>query len=375
MLPDPANHSTGGFSSHGRCPPRLDLRVQFGAEQHGVGRDVEPQHDADGGTQRPVGGAERAQAGNIQRQQHAGGQPERGGDDGAGRDRLMRRRLPRGAEAVEQRHGDAEQADQHDDADGTDQPRGVGGQANESDDPGHEHQHGDGQSRRDDRRQRHAEADQLEAEHGALLRHVIGDVDRRQHRLAAGGGAPEGQQQAEHQAHVDAAIVLADQLVHAAFDQREGGGRQQFAQHLDLAEDVLAVEQQAIGGDQDTDAGKQRQRGIEAAAGGGQRHVVGNKSRAMMSAAFVTSRTVAKRRSGRLSRRFNCKAVGTRRFTFCRNRTGSIDSSPLSIPLKKNEMIQQQKIISAAVMPPARMRSLFSPARLLRFSCVLLAAP
>ena len=90
-----------------------------------------------------------------------------------------------------------------------------------------------------------------------------------------------------------------------------------------------------------------------------------------MSAAFVTSRTVANNRSGRLSRRFNRNAAGTRRFTFCRNRTGSIDNRPLSIPLKKNEKIQQQTMmIIAAVMPPPRMRLWFSPAAPLQFSCV-----
>ena len=56
-----------------------------------------------------------------------------------------------------------------------------------------------------------------------------------------------------------------------------------------------------------------------------------------MSAALVTSRTVANKRCGCLSRRFNCNAAGTRRFTFCRNRTGSIESSPLSIPLRKTK--------------------------------------
>src|SRR5256712_14038860 len=70
----------------------------------------------------------------------------------------------------------------------------------------------------------------------------------------------------------------------------------------------------------------------------------------MMSAAFVHSKTVASNRSGCLSRRFNRKAAGTRRFTFCRNRTGSIESRPLSIPLKKNETIQQKTIMAIAML-------------------------
>src|SRR5438876_265857 len=63
-----------------------------------------------------------------------------------------------------------------------------------------------------------------------------------------------------------------------------------------------------------------------------------------MSAALVKNKTVMNRRSRCLSKRFNRKAASTRRFTFWRNRTGSIESSPLSIPLKKNETIQHQKI-------------------------------
>ena len=69
-----------------------------------------------------------------------------------------------------------------------------------------------------------------------------------------------------------------------------------------------------------------------------------------MSAALVKNKTVASRRSLCFSRRFNRKAAGTRRFTFWRNRTGSIDNRPLSTPLKKNETIQQQKMMNATVM-------------------------
>src|SRR5207302_839116 len=75
------------------------------------------------------------------------------------------------------------------------------------------------------------------------------------------------------------------------------------------------------------------------------------------SAAFVHSRTVASNRSGCLSKRFNRKAAGTRRFTFCRNRTGSIESRPLSIPLKKNETIQQQKMMNHTIMLQPRTQS------------------
>src|SRR6267154_3026805 len=69
-----------------------------------------------------------------------------------------------------------------------------------------------------------------------------------------------------------------------------------------------------------------------------------------MSAALVTTRTVANKRCGCLSRRFNRNAAGTQCFTFCRNRTGSIESSPLSIPLKKNETIQQKTIMAIAML-------------------------
>ena len=70
-----------------------------------------------------------------------------------------------------------------------------------------------------------------------------------------------------------------------------------------------------------------------------------------MSAAFVTSKTVTSSRSGCFSSRFSRTAAGARRFTFRRNRTGSIDSSPLSIPLKKNETIQQHKMMNPIIMP------------------------
>src|SRR2546430_13003356 len=102
----------------------------------------------------------------------------------------------------------------------------------------------------------------------------------------------------------------------------------------------------------------------------------------MMSAAFVHSKTVASNRSGCLSRRFNRKAAGTRRFTFCRKRTGSIESRPLSIPLKKNETIQQQKMMKAIIMPQhwydpvfPESHRLFSPRELPRFFSVRRGAP
>src|SRR4029453_10933341 len=91
-----------------------------------------------------------------------------------------------------------------------------------------------------------------------------------------------------------------------------------------------------------------------------------------MSAAFVKSRTVTSNRSGCFNKRFNRTAAGTRRFTFCRNRTGSIESSPLSIPLKKNETIQQQKMIKAIIMLLLqKLSELFSPGGFPRFFCAL----
>ncbi len=107
-----------------------------------------------------------------------------------------------------------------------------------------------------------------------------------------------------------------------------------------------------------------------------------SRSRPSMSAAFVKSKTVTSSLSGCFSNRLSRTAAGARRFTFCRNRTGSIDSSPLSIPLKKNETIQQQKMMKPIIMPQrcfdpmfleCRCR-LFSPAELPRFFCVRRAA-
>ena len=99
-----------------------------------------------------------------------------------------------------------------------------------------------------------------------------------------------------------------------------------------------------------------------------------SRSSPSMSAPFVKSKTVTSSLSGCFSNRLSRTAAGARRFTFCRNRTGSIDSSPLSIPLKKNETIQQQKMMKPIIMPQhcfdpmfleCRCR-LFSPAELPR---------
>src|SRR6058998_199757 len=87
-----------------------------------------------------------------------------------------------------------------------------------------------------------------------------------------------------------------------------------------------------------------------------------------MSAAFVKSRTVTSNRSGCFNKRFNRTAAGSRRFKFCRNRTGSIERSPLSSPLKKNETIQQQKMMNQSIMLQPQTH-LFSPAELLQFVC------
>ena len=87
-----------------------------------------------------------------------------------------------------------------------------------------------------------------------------------------------------------------------------------------------------------------------------------------MSSAFVQSKTVASNRSGRLSSRSSRRAAGTPRFKFCRNRTGSIERSPLSSPLKKNETIQQQKMMNQSIMLQPQTH-LFSPAELLQFVC------
>ena len=74
--------------------------------------------------------------------------------------------------------------------------------------------------------------------------------------------------------------------------------------------------------------------------------------------------------------RFNRTAAGRRRFTFCRNRTGSIERSPLSIPLKRNETIQQQKMIKALIMLLLqKLSELFSPAGFPRFFGALPDAP
>ena len=101
-----------------------------------------------------------------------------------------------------------------------------------------------------------------------------------------------------------------------------------------------------------------------------------SRSRPRMSAAFVKSKTVTSSRSGCFNSRLSRTAASARRFTFCRNRTGSIDSSPLSIPLKKNETTQQQKMMKPIIMPlrwfdPVFLecrRRLFSRAELPRFS-------
>ena len=69
---------------------------------------------------------------------------------------------------------------------------------------------------------------------------------------------------------------LADQFAHPVVDQREGGRRHQVLQHLQLRRHGMRVERQAIDRDQHADGGEQRQGGVEGAAGGGQRHAVGD---------------------------------------------------------------------------------------------------
>ena len=87
---------------------------------------------------------------------------------------------------------------------------------------------------------------------------VVGDIQRRQHRLGAGRGAPERDEQADDEADAQRVVGLADEFVDPVVDQRVGRRRQQPRAPPQAAVPRRNVESQAVDRDQHADRREQR---------------------------------------------------------------------------------------------------------------------
>ena len=81
---------------------------------------------------------------------------------------------------------------------------------------------------------------------------------------------------ADEEADAQRVAGLADEFVHPVVDQRECRRRQQVPHDRELLLHRHDVERQAVDRDQHADRREQRQRGVEAAPRGGERHLIGD---------------------------------------------------------------------------------------------------